>query len=450
MLELDLGMLSVVKILAIFGLICWLTARRIPLGFSLLGGAILIGVSFGLPPVDIARTFGQSAVAPATIELALLVALILALSHLLSSVGQMKRIVTALAGVVRNTKARLAILPGIIGLLPMPGGALFSAPMVKEASEGSDYEAHHMTAINHWFRHVWEYCWPLYPGLILTPSLIPGEPLSVLQYAAIQSPLTVAALLAGVLFVFGRVQPPPAPAILDRPIAHRGWELLAAVSPILTIIAAIGALRLIVRFVAPGLPEPVQLALVRLYERWPMKSWALIVGLVVSIAYVMLTRDISPAEELRKLVRTKQLWLLVFMVFGIKIFSGLINASGAAQEVAEWLQQQNVPLLAIAAALPFFVGLITGITVAFVGVAFPLLLPLLGDMPLVHQLSYMIFAYVWGFTGVLISPVHVCLVVTTEYFKTDMTKTYRWLVPASAAVILAATGMHLLLRYGWG
>ncbi len=438
-------MQSVVIILVIFGVICWLTTKRIPLGLSLLAGALLMGVSFGMPIPAIAKAFGESAVAAATIELALLVGLILTLSHLLSSVGQMRRMVTALGAVVRNTKARLAILPGLIGLLPMPGGALFSAPMVKEASNGSAYEAHHITAINHWFRHVWEYCWPLYPGLLLVPSLIEGEPLSVLQYAAIQSPLTVAALIAGFIFVFGHVKPPPAPAITDQPLSRRGRELLAAVSPILVIVATIVAVSLIARHVPAG----VQARAAWVYERWPMKSWALVVGLLVTIVYVLLTNDISPGRELKKVLRTKQLWLLVLLVFGIKIFAGLIVAAEAADQVRDWLQQQNVPLLVIAAVLPFLVGLITGITVAFVGVAFPLLLGLVSDMPLAHQLSYMVFAYAWGFTGVLISPVHVCLVVTSEYFKTDLTKTYRWLLPASAVVILAATGMHLLLRYGW-
>ncbi len=438
-------MQSVVIILAIFGVICWLTTKRIPLGLSLLAGALLMGVSFGMPIPAIAKAFGESAVAAPTIELALLVGLILTLSHLLSSTGQMRRMVTARGAVVRNTKARLAILPGLIGLLPMPGGALFSAPMVKEASNGSDYEAHHITAINHWFRHVWEYCWPLYPGLLLVPSLIEGEPLSVLQYAAIQSPLTVAALIAGFIFVFGHVKPPPAPATTDQPLSRRGWELAASVSPILVIIASLVLLSLAAKYA----PANVRSATAGLYERVPFKSWALLGGLLVTIVYVLLTNDISPGRELKKVLRTKQLWLLVLMVFGIKIFAGLIEATNAAGQVRNWLQQENVPLLAIAAALPFFVGLITGITVGFVGVAFPLLLKLLSDMSLPHQLSYMVFAYAWGFTGVLISPVHVCLVVTSEYFETNLTKTYRWLLPASAVVILAATGMHLLLRYGW-
>ena len=124
--------------------------------------------------------------------------------------------------------------------------------------------------------------------------------------------------------------------------------------------------------------------------------------------------------------------------------------SHAAEQVADWLQEQHVPLLAIAAVLPFLVGLITGITVAFVGVAFPLLLGLMMGMDSHLKLSYLVFAYAWGFTGVLISPVHVCLVATLEYFQADLTKTYRWLIPASVGVLVGATGMHLLLRFGLG
>jgi hypothetical protein len=446
-------MLSVIKILAIFGLICWLTTRRIPLGFSLLVGVLLVGLFFGMPVGEFLSAVGKHATERKTLELALMVALILALSHLLQATGQTQRMVASLEGLIRSTRARLAILPGLIGLLPMPGGALFSAPMVKEASAGSDYEAHHITAINHWFRHVWEYCWPLYPGLILLTSL-EGVNLPLLSYAALQSPLTVVALVAGFLFVFGHVQPPPAPSSAHRPLGGRVVAFLGSVAPILVILVVTAAVevtvRLLLPLVVPLLPS-LHGRVAALCERWPWptKSTSLVVGLMASIVYMVAVNRLSPLEQTKAVARNKHLWLLVLLAFSIKIFAGMILDSHAAEQVADWLQEQHVPLLAIAAVLPFLVGLITGITVAFVGVAFPLLLGLMMGMDSHLKLSYLVFAYAWGFTGVLISPVHVCLVATLEYFQADLTKTYRWLIPASVGVLVGATGMHLLLRFGW-
>jgi len=446
-------MLSVVKIVAIFALICWLTARRIPLGFSLLGGAVLVGLLFGMPPGDIAEGFLAHGTSPKTIELALMIGLIMTLSHLLQAAGLTGRMVTTLEALIRNTKARLAILPGLIGLLPMPGGALFSAPMVKEASSGGGYEAHHVTAINHWFRHVWEYCWPLYPGLILLSSL-PGVELSLFQYCGVQLPLTLVAMLAGFIFVFGRVRPPAAPASSSQPLPRRLSAFLGAVAPIGVLLVVTVAIELTLRKILPSLVPYLpafQAQVASLCEKWPWptKSSSLVLGLMVSIGFLLVTNPISPREEGRKLVRSKQLWLVVFMAFSVKIFAGIVVESQAAGEVAKWLQAYHVPPLVIAALLPFLVGLIAGYTPTYVGVAYPLLLGLVAGEPTHVKLAYMVFAYPWGFTGVLLSPAHACLVTTLEYFQADMAKTWRWLIPASVTVLVGGTLMHLLLRYGW-
>ena len=43
----------------------------------------------------------------------------------------------------------------------MPGGAIFSAPLVKGAAEGLDATPGQLSLVNYWFRHVWEVAWPL-------------------------------------------------------------------------------------------------------------------------------------------------------------------------------------------------------------------------------------------------------------------------------------------------
>jgi hypothetical protein len=446
-------MLSVVKILVIFGLICWVTAKRVPLGLSLLGGAVLVGIAFGMPVGSLPAAFLRHATAPKTLELAFLVGFILVLSHLLQSAGEMQRMVTSLAGLIRSTRIRLAILPALIGLLPMPGGALFSAPMVKEASAGTDYEAHHMTAINHWFRHVWEFCWPLYPGLMLVGSFEQIN-LPLLQYAALQSPLTIVAIAAGFLFVFGRVELPPAPSQAHQPLAGRLRALLRSLSPILTILVVTGAVELFMRVLLPHLVPVLPLGrrqaefLARNWP-WPTDSISLLVGLVTAILYVVVSNRLSPLAEGGKLLRSRQLWLLILMAFSIKVFAGIIIDSQAATELRDWLQAEHVPLLLIVASLPFLVGLITGITVAFVGVSFPMLLGLLAGLTTHVRLSYLVLGYACGFIGMLMSPVHVCLIAALDYFQADIGKTYRWLLPACVTLLGGAVVMHLVLRFRW-
>jgi hypothetical protein len=58
----------------------------------------------------------------------------------------------------------------------------------------------------------------------------------------------------------------------------------------------------------------------------------------------------------------------------------------------------------------------------------------------------MSFAFTAGFIGVLLSPVHLCLVLTREYFKADLWGIYRKTIPSSAFIFAAALIEYFLLR----
>jgi hypothetical protein len=87
-------------------------------------------------------------------------------------------------------------------------------------------------------------------------------------------------------------------------------------------------------------------------------------------------------------------------------------------------------------------GMLTGLTVGFVGSTFPLLISISGGAPL----SNMTLAFAAGFIGVLLSPVHLCLVLTKEYFKADMWGIYKRMLPASAVIFAAALIEYTVLR----
>ena len=66
-----------------------------------------------------------------TLGLAAIVGLILVMSRLMERSGHMRRLVERFALLSRDARVVGAVMPALIGLLPMPGGALFSAPMVE-------------------------------------------------------------------------------------------------------------------------------------------------------------------------------------------------------------------------------------------------------------------------------------------------------------------------------
>ena len=113
----------------------------------------------------------------------------------------------------------------------------------------------------------------------------------------------------------------------------------------------------------------------------------------------------------------------------------MIN-QGALPALSEIFSSSGLPLGIILFTLPFIVGILTGITVAFVGVTFPLIYLMLQENG--FSIGLMAFAFAGGYIGVLLSPVHMCLVLTKEYFKAEWTGIYRLIAIPSLIVFIAA------------
>ena len=105
-------------------------------------------------------------------------------------------------------------------------------------------------------------------------------------------------------------------------------------------------------------------------------------------------------------------------------------------------------MLVIIALLPFLVGMIAGITIAFVGSTFPILIPMIESMGQSNQmLSYIMLATVCGYVGVLLSPLHLCLILSNEYFQTKLSFVYKHLWYPCLAMTLIALGYFGLLHW---
>ncbi|MCK7476243.1 MAG: DUF401 family protein [Candidatus Moduliflexus flocculans] len=89
----------------------------------------------------------------------------------MQSSGAFRAMVDALKNLVRDDRLILAIPSAFIGLLPMMGGAMMGAPIVDEAARRWDVSPDWKTFYNYWFRHVWEYWWPLYLSVIMASAI---------------------------------------------------------------------------------------------------------------------------------------------------------------------------------------------------------------------------------------------------------------------------------------
>jgi hypothetical protein len=125
----------------------------------------------------------------------------------------------------------------------------------------------------------------------------------------------------------------------------------------------------------------------------------------------------------------KSLRDMLLVVASVFIFKEIMEAAQVVEAMAR-AAGGDAALFAAAVFLPFLVGAIAGINVAFVGSTFPLLLGLLNTLGMQDQMiPYIVLASFAGFTGVMISPIHICFILTCQYFHTELAATWRRLVP---------------------
>ena len=99
----------------------------------------------------------------------------------------------------------------------------------------------------------------------------------------------------------------------------------------------------------------------------------------------------------------------------------------------------GVPILAVMMLVPFLSGVVTGVAMGYVGASFPLVFALLGThAPLNQVAATTSLAYACGYMGMMLSPIHICFVVTGQYFKSSPFRSYRFLLGPAVVVIVAA------------
>lgn len=122
-------------------------------------------------------------------------------------------------------------------------------------------------------------------------------------------------------------------------------------------------------------------------------------------------------------------------------FKTILNDSGAVTNISTFFSEYNIPLLPVLFIIPFISGLLTGLTVGFIGSTFPILT----GLPDAQNIAALSFAFASGYVGVLLSPVHLCLILTREYFKANISGIYRSIIKAGILILVIAFVEYIIL-----
>ncbi len=370
---------------------------------SILAGAVTLGLlSLGQKSFEVLLL---SAVSPETIRIVCLVIAAFTLGYSMEYLGLFEELQKAAERLTH--KFSVSLLPLLVGLLPMPGGALVSAVMIRNLVKKYGLTPEESTFINYWFRHVWVTVWPLYPSIIIATAVVEVSP------ARIAKACWVIGLTAFTSALISAVKL----GILRRRFFSFDWRSLASMTKSFYPIAFVAIFVLLLR---------------------TSMLYTLIVA--IAIVYVHKKAKIRDIISILKKTLDPKIIVLIFAVMGYK---ALIEYTNSAKIFFTHLKEFGIPAFAASFAVAFLVGFATGIELSYSSVALPLLTAFTGvGSSLVPSKLMLVIA--GGFCGVMLSPMHLCFALTCEYFHADASKVYRYLIPSVVVVALASITAYIL------
>lgn len=428
-------MLNVLGVVIAFIAIIFLIRKKFNFGLSLILGSLIVGL-FSLnkiPLNNVLRAFIEGSIYSykypykniivysndqikagintEIIELALLMTLIYVLAKLMQETEAIKKLIDSLRTFF-SKGGILGIIPAVYGLMPVPGGALFSAPMIDEEGEKYKIDKNQKNFLNIWFRHIW---FPIYPisSAMITLVLLTntytiennlGMSINISLLILANMPAFIVTILIGYYFLRKYIK--TTNKSTKKP--KRDYSGLIFILP-------------------PIVPLFFYLILMN-FGFSEFRSF--LIGIIFSI--ILLYYLVKPEKkDYIQLIKKSLTLKLALAIFGIMIFREIIDASGASYELANVLGNMSIPSISMIILIPLILGVLTGYNLGAIGLSFPIVSPFFPNpINIVTLVGLISLIFISSLVGYLISPIHLCNVLSSDYLKTDTTRMYRMFIPS--------------------
>ncbi len=394
-------------------LILYLLRRHIPIGPCMLAGGLLIWGVRSTQPGDLVQSLIETLSLSRTYDIILALYFVMGLEIELRKSGALSGMVHALQRLFSGTKLLLAVMPAFLGLLPSLGGARFSAPIVEELSKDINLTPEKKSAINFWFRHIFEFSSPIIPGMIMACS-IAGVPFSA--FLKHLSWLTVLAFITGwfVLVHFIHTESESPVIETEQEKKQEKTDLILSLAPVITTFLLV----VMLDFNA---------------------SWGL--GLVTLVMYFILqamNRGVTWKDILLGAFDRKMLINVICILYFIQ----LLTVTNVLTEIVYAFQNSTLPVPVIIACVSLLIGILTGLSQGHVAIVMPIVAAMgTGNLDLAG------IAMAFGVAGQMLTPTHMCLIVTIDYFKSGLFGTLK---PILICEIIILAIFSIYTYFTWG
>ncbi|MGI5835748.1 MAG: DUF401 family protein [Chloroflexota bacterium] len=350
------------------------------LSYVLLIAAASLSFATGHDIGQTATYFLEGALAQATLQLLGVVTIIEMLTIFLQDTGSLDRILTALRRVISDVRLLIAMVPSLLGLFPVPGGTVLSAPMVAAYGKELNLSSDHNAAINLFFRHVCDQVFPYKPHLILAAAVLNVPLFTLIGW---QLPVAIIGLFFGYWYLIGRLPSPKTAPPVNAADGGNGLPLWVELMPFLIPLAL-----------------PIGFGIDFLY------------AMAGGLLFGMITQRVSGSMIRKMVLKGIQLKMLLILV-SVMVFKTVVENTGLVQVMAAAFTNFGISLAILVLALPAVVGFFTGLETAVVAMVFPLLFGLIPQG--VNPMPYILVMMMSNAVGSCVSPAHTCMVAGNEY-----------------------------------
>jgi len=419
-------MLNLIGVIVAFVIIILLIRKKFNFGLSLIIGSLIVGIfslrNVNVTVIDIPKAFveasiysyGKKAINTETIELAALLMLIYILARCMQETGAITKLIDSLRSFFYKG-GTLGLIPAIYGLMPVPGGALFSAPLIDKEGEKYELGKNQKNFLNVWFRHIWFPIFPISSAMILICSKDFSN-IDIYTIVIANIPSFIAFVIIGMIFLKFFIRKK---TISEKKLDKDYSGLIFLLPPILPII-------LYVSLFFSGIQN------IKDYQKI-----IFIIGVIISIIFLYFIVKID-FKKYKEIIKKSISLNLALVIFGIMIFRQMFEVSKANEILADMIGELPFPAIIIVIIIPLLLGLLTGYNLGAIALSYFLVQPFYGATGL-NIVGFTSIIFMSSLIGYLISPIHLCNVVSSDYLKTDTTRMYRMYIPAIIVLLVVQT-----------
>lgn len=401
--------------------ILFLVSKKVNIGYSLIIGATLLSLLNGRNLNYIFNIFLRTLCESTTISLALTIAFISVLGHVMGKYLILDRMITALEKMLRSAKATILIAPSIIGTLLVNGGALMSCPVVDNLGDKLDIPNDRRASINLIFRHAMYFFFPLSPTMILAAE-IGGYDLW--NFIKLQFPIAIVMYILGYIFYLKKYPQPKLEKIEPKQYFKAIGEFALYSSPILTSLFGVLLFNL-----------PFYISLV----------FGILVSIIINIYDKSKDSKYDINENVFKTIYEGIRPSMVIAIIGIMIFKNVVNDFDELFIFLNTLLDKGIPVELLIIISCGIISFPLASTQPSIAILYPMILPL---APNPHvKLLYAMFIFTTAFMSYYISPIHMCQVLTLEYFNVkikDLYKNYVYILPLTYLAMIVIYLINIL------